>query len=343
MKITVKTLHQQTFPIEIEPSQTVLSVKRMIHSLQGIEPELQKLIFMGKILQDNSVVEEYKMKDNDFLVLMTTKPKKAPAPAPAPVSPASIPSRPAATTTQAPAPAPAPASAAPSAPLAAQPAATTAAQAPAANAPSSDSNDGNTLLTGQAFEDTVTRLVELGFDRTQVLAALRASFNNPDRAVEYLMTGIPQNLQQNEADADEAQPAPSSPNAAPVRSQADSANIRRLIATIQSHPQLRTLKDAVYSNPQLLPQFLELLGRSNPEILAVIEGNQEEFLYYMNEPPAGPPAGNVIQVTPEEKESIDRLESLGFSRHLAIQAFFAFDKDETAAANYLFDTANEDQ
>merc|ERR1712217_96927 len=78
----------------------------------------------------------------------------------------------------------------------ATPAAQPAAQsAPAAQPAAQPAVSDPAMVMGSEYEAMVDRIAEMGFDKEQVRAALGASFNNPDRAVEYLMNGIPDNVQ----------------------------------------------------------------------------------------------------------------------------------------------------
>ncbi|KAG0074171.1 hypothetical protein BGZ90_010968 [Linnemannia elongata] len=220
MQITIKTLKQESFKVEVEESDKVLTIKEKVEQLQGHPVASQKLIFSGKILADENPVSQYNITEKDFLVIMVTKPKAAPAPkAAAP-----------ATTSTTPAPAAAPAAPTPSAPVAQAPVEATPAAAAAApvigeNAtpavsaePAPPTSADNALLTGPHFETAIQNMMEMGFPREQCMNAMRASFNNPDRAVEYLMTGIPDHLQ-----AHASAPAPAAPRA-PAAGTAASAN-----------------------------------------------------------------------------------------------------------------------
>ena len=179
MKLTVKTLQQKTFYIESLEQDNVLDLKKKIQESQGFSTELQKLIHSGKILNDESMVKDLNIQEKDFLVVMVTKPKAVSVPT-ATVAQTSLPATaiasgpvPAATV---PTPSPAPAS-------------VTAPVAVTAPDPGLVQTD-TTLATGTAYEAAVTGLVEMGFERAQVVRAMRAAFNNPDRAAEYLMTVI---------------------------------------------------------------------------------------------------------------------------------------------------------
>ena len=55
-----------------------------------------------------------------------------------------------------------------------------------------------------------------------------------------------------------------------------------------------------------------------------------------------PPPGS-IQVSPDEMAAIDRLTSLGFPKARAAEAYFACDKNEEMAANFLFESGGEDE
>ncbi|KFP78669.1 UV excision repair protein RAD23 B, partial [Apaloderma vittatum] len=347
----------------------------------------QKLIYAGKILNDDTALKEYKIDEKNFVVVMVTKPKAAagaaqqsnavtaissttavptpvtaPVPAPAPV--------------QAPVPPPPAPDACESAPVSApkeEKPAEKPPETPAAVSPSStDSTTGDTsrsnlfedaisaLVTGQSYENMVTEIMSMGYEREQVIAALRASFNNPDRAVEYLLMGIPGDNQ-----------AVAEPPQAASTGASQSSAVASAVATIptttsslgghpleflRNQPQFQQMRQIIQQNPSLLPALLQQIGRENPQLLQQISQHQEHFIHMLNEPvlesrqglsgsddgastggvaEAGNGHMNYIQVTPQEKEAIERLKALGFPEGLVIQAYFACEKNENLAANFL--------
>lgn len=130
---------------------------------------------------------------------MVTKPKAAPSPAPpatpAPASaaPPATPAQQSSAPSQAPnAPGPAPAASAPSTTEAETPApsnttSTSTASTTQEGGGETSNDSSSSFLAGSALETSINEMVSMGFPKDQVMRALRASFNNPHRAVEYLM------------------------------------------------------------------------------------------------------------------------------------------------------------
>lgn len=127
----------------------------------------------------------------------------------------------------------------------------------------------------QAQEDQalVDQLCAMGYPEDQVRAALRAAFNNADRAVQYLLEGVPEGAGQ--------APQPTTTTTAPSGGEQPTGDV---IAALRRMPQINQLRRLVQQNPSALPQTLQLLGRSNPQLLQWVTNHQQEFLQFMNEP-----------------------------------------------------------
>ncbi|KAK3012529.1 hypothetical protein RJ639_009102, partial [Escallonia herrerae] len=305
----------------------VADVKKGIEAVHGdVYPAAQQmLIHQGKVLKDETTLQENNVAENSFVVIMLTKAQPAsslpPATQPAPASQAPV------STVGHPAPESVPVST-------------------PSEAASLESDvygvAASNLVAGSHLETTIQQILDMGggsWDRDTVIRALRAAFNNPERAVEYLYSGIPAQAevppvaqapaggQAVNPPAQIAQPAVPSggPNANPldlfpqglpsVGSNASAGNLDFL----RNSQQFQALRAMVQANPQILQVILI------ENILGELAGAMPQ----------------TVNVTPEERDAIERLEAMGFDRAIVLEVFFACNKNEELAANYLLDHMHE--
>ena len=204
------------------------------------------------------------------------------------------------------------------------------------------------------YSKEVQTLVEMGFVKSEAEAAIKAAKGNVDIAVEFLYSGIPQNLPEDPVPGHEGQAGP--------RTQLQK------IASI--------FKVLCSQDPSALERLLHTLQQASPETMNLIKENEEEFKNLLTQPltqediqdfnemqsmfsnvqggqgagmgggsnvhPGARPGTVQIRLTKEEGEAVKRLMDLGFTQSEVIQAYLACDKNEEYAANFLFENRMED-
>lgn len=259
LTIVIKTLKAARHNLEITLSQNVAELKKQIETdLKLGEASAMKLIHHGKILKDDQCLKDIGLKQGDFVVLMTTKTKKKKAPAVTAQTTANSSSNNNTQTSSSSAPAQANSS---------TPAQTSSTE------PSNTGSGSSFVPQGQTNE-TIANMMAMGFPREQCVAALRAAFNHPDRAVEYLLTGIPET----------AAPAPPAPRMQPT----GNANTGAPSQPAQGNPPpnnaniVQELMQNLLQNPQLLNSVFTEVRRLRPEetqgIVSIIQSDTQTAL-----------------------------------------------------------------
>ncbi|KAL8196379.1 hypothetical protein R6Q57_024674 [Mikania cordata] len=220
------------------------------------------------------------------------------------------------------------------------------------NAPSENGYDqaASNLVAGSNLEGTIQHMLDMGggiWDRDMVVRALRAAFNNPERAVEYLYSGIPEpadlplaagvasvpGLQAVNPPTQPTQSAVAVPSTGPNANPLDlfpqglpdmganapagaAGNLDFIRNSPHAYILFQALRAMVQANPQILQPMLQELGKQNPHLVRLIQEHQTDFLHLINEPVEG--GENVlgdlaaampqaVTVTPEEREAIERV------------------------------------
>ena len=345
MIVQVKTLEGRLFKVEAAPEASIKAVKDIIETSQPeLKAAMMKLIHSGKVLKDDETLADKGVTEQSFLVCMVTKPKRArPAPAPAPaatpqndefVSPEAL------------------------AQLNAMGFGHEEQSRAALRAAMGNVDMAVEFLMNGIPEEQPSQNVEMTeAQAASPLAVLRAhpQFDELRRTIQanpaslqQVLQGLgredPQLLQtikDNQAEflAMMNEPVQEAPAMGAGGDDLDAAQFARAMQSIS--PQQRAqLAATIGLTPEQFEQFSQQMQNMPREQLRQLLG----ALGGGGMPRGaggggggGAPPQNVVRLTREEAEAVGRLCELGFSREDAAQAYLACDKNESLAANLLFD------
>ena len=291
---------------------------------------------VGCILEDEKIVSSYNIDEKKFIVVMVKKasgPASASSTAAASSTPKDEPKTATSTEKKEDSSQKTPTTtSAPSTPVKVEVPTTAATATP--QIAQAESN----LVMGENYNSMVQNIMEMGYDREAVVKALNASFNNPDRAVEYLITGIPETALQDRPapvggneQSGESRTIADQPPLIPPTGEAGADDMSPL-EFLRGQAQFNQMRSVIQQNPEMLNAVLQQIGHTNPALLQLISENQEAFVNMLNESEDGRQApvgggeeedrgnfgglmdvGGVLEFTQQDREAIERVSCKYFS------------------------------
>lgn len=311
MELSFCTISNERFQLLVDPTDTVGTVKKNLANKYGFSSNKTRLIFKAHILSDDKTLQECQIDKDACIVLHNTTQKKK--------TPKKFPK----------------------------------------NANSQEQSDPNNVNQEQdakrdstspmpttepipeitrnvnhrdptGFAEQVQELESMGFSKCDCQDALRAALYNIDRAADYLLSGnipsIPPMLDESDLPAiDEEE----EDDYEEIDENNQELYLRRMAR----------FRRQLIQNPEMLRQFLNEMAEENPAVAGLIRDDPATFLGSIGLNPADFDLSGLGRTTQyeemmkqfndSEKESIHRLEKLGFDTMTVIQVFVACGKDES--------------
>lgn len=297
MQIVFKDFKKEKIPIDIELNDTVLSGKEKLASIKNCEADQIKFVYSGKVLQNDKTFESFKVKEGDQIIFMISKAKKTPEPAKEEEKPKAEEEQPSATT------------------VTTEATTSSLTEANPATAEAVTEFTASTFAQGNVRETAIQNIMAMGFERPQVERALRAAYNNPDRAVEYLLSGMPiteeaaatqsvaaasvsqstpaaestteevatSNTEVTTSTANATSQTPASSNNLFEQAQLASQNGDSVAGATPNADMMSQVREILETQPEMAEVVLQQLAASNPQIAELVQNNPEAFLRYITE------------------------------------------------------------
>jgi len=368
MKLVLKTLKQVPHEVEVESDETTIkTLKELTELKHGITADTIKLVFNGIVLKDENSIKSYNITEGNVLVMMVSKTKvqNKPKVEEVPVEkPKEVPSSTSNTgNTQ-------------------SNINNNVGSNPSTSVNQGGEGQGTQNTgsgqTAPNYTNEVNTLVDMGFPKDYSETAIKAAQGNVNLAIEFLYNGIPENLpSNNNTTTTSNNTVPSTSNTGGSSSTSQTGG-QQPMSSLDAVKRLASIVKVLCANdPSQLQHIIMGLQQTRPELIELIKEHETEFKQIIQSPVtdedlstfsqfnnelgigsrtgggsgSGTQGGqggqgggrqDVIRLSKPEFDVIQKLKEYGFSEMDAAQAYFACDKNEEMALNFLFEMKTQE-